>query len=63
MASKSLRVRYRPIRIGWCVQDGNLNELRRAAHPTHTLSGWKFSPIIPVESGAARALVEHFRVD
>jgi hypothetical protein len=63
MASKSLRVRYRPIRIGWCVEDGNLNEFRRAARLTHTLSGGKFNPIIPVGSNAARALVEHFRVD
>jgi hypothetical protein len=63
MASKSLRVRYRPIRIGWCIEDGNLNEFRRAARLTHTLAGGKFNPIILVGSDAAGALVKHFRVD
>jgi hypothetical protein len=63
MASQSVRIRYRPIRIGWCVEDGNINEFQQAARLSYTLAGGKFNPIIPLGSTAADALVQHFRVD
>ncbi len=60
----SVRVRYRPVRFGWCVRDGNLVDVRRALHITHTLWGGRYNPIIPVgHRGRGTQLVEAFRVD
>ncbi len=57
-------VQYRPVRIGWCVQQGNLEELRKAIRITHTLWGGRFNPIIPLgDVEFARALIKVFRVD
>src|ERR1700722_858174 len=63
MTSKSIRVRYRPIRIGWCIETGSISEFRRAVRLSHTLAGGRFNPIIPIGSPAAADLVRHFRVD
>src|SRR5205809_4174670 len=58
------RVRYRPIKIGWCVQENNLEEYRKALRLTHTLWGGRFNPIIPLgDPELARMLVKTFRVD
>jgi len=59
-----LHFRYRPVRIGWCVQDGNVEDLRKALRLTHTLWGGRFNPIIPLgDFELARALIRVFRVD
>jgi hypothetical protein len=59
-----LRVRYRPIRIGWCIQAGDIEEYRRALRLTHTLWGGRFNPLIPVgDPDLARLLIKAFRVD
>ena len=64
MGPINLRVRYRPVRIGWCVQEGNLEEYRKALRLTHTLWGGRFNPIIPLGNPElARSLVKVFRVD
>jgi hypothetical protein len=64
MGPINLRVRYRPIKIGWCVQENNLDEYRKALRLTHTLWGGRFNPIIPLgDPGLARMLVKTFRVD
>ena len=68
MSTLSINVRYRPIRLGFCVQKGNLSELERALRLTHTLWGGRFNPLIPVgltreENELPKALVEAFNVD
>jgi hypothetical protein len=68
MNTLSIRVRYRPIRIGFCVQKGNIDELRRALQLTHAFWGGRFNPVIPVGTSEedrrlAKSLVEVFQVD
>ena len=50
MSTLSLRVKYRPIRIGWCLEGGNWDQLRRALRLTHSFAGGRFNPLIPVDS-------------
>lgn len=62
--SLSLRVRYRPVRIGWCIESGNWEQLREALTLTNTLAGGRFNPLIPVDvPELAEQLVDRFRVD
>jgi ribosomal protein S27E len=68
MNTLSLRVRYRPVRLGFCVEKGNHEDLRQALRLTHTFWGGRFNPIIPVEKTdqsylLAKSLVEVFQVD
>src|SRR5262245_41959955 len=64
MSTLNLRVRYRPVRVGWCVRLGDFDGLRRALRLTHTLWGGRFNPIIPVGNHrAGAALVDEFRID
>ncbi|NWG14866.1 MAG: hypothetical protein HXY20_15180, partial [Acidobacteria bacterium] len=64
MGPINLRIRYRPIKIGWCIQENNLEEYRKALRLTHTLWGGRFNPIIPLgDPELARMLVKTFRVD
>jgi hypothetical protein len=43
-----LQVRYRPMRIGYCIKKGHLEEFRKALRLTPTLWGGRFNPIIPL---------------
>jgi len=63
MASESVRVRQRPIRIGWCIRNNNWDDLRQAMRATHTLWGGRFNPLIPVGVVCAERLIRRFRVD
>jgi predicted Zn finger-like uncharacterized protein len=68
MSTLSVRIRYRPIRLGFCVRRGNIDDVRQALRLTHTLWGGRFNPIIPVgntdaENELARALVDVFNLD
>src|SRR5579863_9529088 len=63
MSNLSLTIRYRPVRIGWCVEQGNWDDLRTALRLTHIFWGGKFNPIIPVGAATAKHLVKQFRVD
>jgi hypothetical protein len=68
MNTLSIRVRYRPIRLGFCVQKGNMDELRRALQLSHAFWGGRFNPVIPVGASEedrclAKSLVEVFQVD
>jgi hypothetical protein len=64
MNPMTLHVRYRPVRIGWCVQEGNLEQLRTAWRLTHTLWGSKYNPVIPLgDIRLAQDLVKTFQVD
>jgi hypothetical protein len=64
MPSLVVNVAYRPIRIGWCVREGNWDHVRKALRLTHTLWGGRYNPIIPVDNRSlASDLVNLFRVD
>src|SRR6266568_3482654 len=64
MATHSLRLRYRPIRFGWCIREGNFDDLRRVIRLSNTLWGGRYNPIIRVgEPKGATELVELYRVD
>lgn len=64
MGSLSLRVRYRPIRIGWCVESQRPEQLESALRLTHAFAGGRFNPVIPVDTPElADNLVDRFRVD
>ncbi len=64
MDTLSITVRYRPIRIGWCVSSDDFIAYREALQLSHTMWGGRYNPIIPVDNlDLAQALVELFRVD
>jgi hypothetical protein len=64
MDTVSLTVRYRPIRLGWCIRAGDKEGLRKAVRLSLALWGGSYNPIIPVdETALARSLVDRFRID
>jgi hypothetical protein len=65
MDTLNLRVRYRPVRVGWCVRQDNLNDVRKVLRLTHTLWGGGYNPIIPVgaQDDLPDQLIESFHVD
>ena len=64
MSTLSLRVQYRPIRIGWCLEGGNREQFRRALRFTHSFAGGRFNPLIPVDvPELAENLLDRFGVD
>src|ERR1019366_7356079 len=63
MATLGVSIGYRPVRIGWCIRDGNLDDFRQVLRLTHTLWGGRFNPVIPVGSSFDKALVRSFAVD
>lgn len=48
---------YRPLRIGWVIQSGDVSAFRQAVKLSHTLWGGRFNPILMavchVERGSA----------
>ena len=63
MPAIELTVGYRPIRIGWCVREVDLDDLRRAWRLTHTLWGGKFNPLIPVGLRCSKDIIRALGVD
>jgi len=64
MSTLAIKLRYRPLRLGWCVSSGDFDAYRRAARMSFTMWGGRFNPIIPVDQpDLAHALVKLFRVD
>jgi hypothetical protein len=63
MNSVSVRLRYRPVRLGWCVRDQNLEDLRRAIRYSHAFVGGIFNPIIPVDHNESKEFIAKMRVD
>ena len=64
MNTLSVRISYRPIRIGWCVAPGDFAGLDRALRLSHCLWGGRFNPLIPIDHAErAKRLVDVFRVD
>lgn len=60
----SLNLRYRPLRIGWCVEAGDWEAVRLAMRMSFVLWGGRFNPIIPIDDrDHAEALIKLFRVD
>ena len=64
MQTQSIRLRFKPIRIGWCVKHGDMAALKAALELSHTLWGGKYYPVIPVGNTELQAqLVRRFHVD
>ncbi|WP_242139641.1 hypothetical protein [Sphingomonas sp. TREG-RG-20F-R18-01] len=64
MNSLSVRLLYRPMRIGWCIAPGDMSGLRTAVLRNFTLWGGRFNPIIPIwDPEEARRIADVFRVD
>ena len=64
MGTLSLDVKYRPIRVGWCLQSGNWGQLRHALQLTHSFAGGRLNPLIPVDvPELAEYLLDRFRID
>jgi hypothetical protein len=64
MNTLSIRLRYRPLRLGWCVLKGDIEAFRRAVRLSFTMWGGCFNPILPVDDpDLSKALVKLFRVD
>lgn len=64
MATESVRIRYRPVRLGWCVREGNWDDLRSVLRSTHTLWGGVFNPILSIgDADHAAQLIRLYEVD
>src|SRR5438067_13676579 len=64
MHTLSVRLKYRPLRIGWCVASGDLAGFRTALRQSFTMWGGRYNPIIPVDDAAlAEQIASIYRVD
>jgi hypothetical protein len=66
MAMDTLRVdiSYRPLRIGWAIQAGDLEAFRSAVRLSYALCGGRFNPILIADHDSeTKQLVDLFRVD
>ncbi|NBQ68002.1 MAG: hypothetical protein EBU46_03860 [Nitrosomonadaceae bacterium] len=55
---------YRPLRIGWVIQSGDVGAFRQAVRFSHTLWGGRFNPILIADrENEAKQLIDLFRVD
>lgn len=65
MTSEFTGIEYRPLRIGFCVRNGNRADLVTTAKWNSLLWGGIYNPIIPVgdKTGLAKQLVNLFQVD
>lgn len=65
MATINLSVKYRPLRIGFLVRDGNVEDVVKAAGLNSFLWGGVHNPIIPVSADGtfARRLIDYFNID
>jgi hypothetical protein len=60
----SLNIRYRPLRIGWCIEAYSLDHFGTAVALSHVFRGGRFNPIIPcADRDLAEALITAFKVD
>lgn len=64
MGPVSLRVSYRPLRIGWCIEGDDLDHFTKAVALSHVFWGGRYNPIIPCSNRElAEALIRAFNVD
>src|SRR5439155_2279681 len=63
MNTLSLRVRYRPVRLGFCIEKGNIDDLQQALQLTHAFWRRRFNPLIPVGTAQDDALLAESFID
>ena len=64
MSTLSVRLHYRPLRIGWCLAADDMAKLREAARWSFSMWGGRYNPIIPLGNpDLADSLIKLFRVD
>ncbi len=65
MTLEDVRIEYRPLRLGFCIRDGNIQDLLKAAKLNTLLWGGIFNPIIPIgeKEKLDHVLVKLFQVD
>jgi hypothetical protein len=64
MGPVSLRVSYRPLRVGWCIEADDLDHFAKAVALSHVFWGGRFNPIIPCSNRQlAEALIRAFNTD
>lgn len=64
MSTLSIKLAYRPIRIGWCVEDGDFEAFRQSLRRSYSLWGGCFNPVIRLgDTEKAQSTIELFRVD
>jgi hypothetical protein len=64
MNTLSLRIKFRPLKIGWCIRNGDVEALQKALRLSHTLWGGRYNPVIPIDDAQqAKQLIRLFRVD
>lgn len=66
MATNSITIRYRPVRIGFLVEDGRIDDLVSAAGLNTLLWGGIYNPVIPISRTRlqfAEQLLDLFSVD
>ena len=66
MATNSLSIKYRPIKIGFLIRDGSIDDLVKAAEINTLLWGGIYNPIIPVSKSNkdfSNQLLSLFSVD
>jgi|SRR5215831_6681406 len=65
MATFNLEVRYRPVRVGFLVQQGSIQDLVKAAGMNTLLWGGVYNPVLPVSGDGtyAKQLMHLFSVD
>jgi len=66
MATNSLSIKYRPLKIGFLIRDGSIDDLVKAAETNTLLWGGIYNPIIPVSKSNkdfSNQLLNLFSVD
>lgn len=64
MNTLDIKVKYRPVRIGWCIRENNWDDLRKVLRLTHTLWGGRYNPVIPISNyDTAKQLIEAYEID
>lgn len=66
MGTTNLSIRYRPLRIGFLVEEGNIDDLVKAAGINTMLWGGMYNPIIPVSKNSkhiVEELIKFFSID
>src|SRR6202171_223116 len=64
MSTLVYKAKWRPVRIGWCVRNGDVNGLMQAFRLNHCLWGGRFNPVIIVDDEPfARRMIDLFHVD
>jgi hypothetical protein len=57
-------ISYRPLRIGWAIESGDIEAFRSAVRLSYALWGGRFNPILVADNEKeARQLVDLFRLD